>query len=153
MEKNGPKSDYLQCLKFSLFRRGDKRAVLSSDRNMYLDPELESALTKIERRHITLGIFLAGFCIVVLGTFYLAGSHAATWAAMAWIAVDLLIINPVIYMKMCPRPLRDHMKHVDLMDEEEKAFHDEKTNNNESTDRLMKKYRPIEERNEDEEGS
>ncbi len=140
-------ADYKACLK--LFMGRNRWAMImrrEGKSDVYYDRALSKALRALERRYITMIIWIVGMLICAIPAFLGANMGTVVVILVLFTLVHLLLIAPCVYMKFLPRPLCDHMKSTAVLNAAEQAYHQEEISEDPHFDRLMKKY------NSDEEG-
>lgn len=108
----------------------------------WFDEELSAAIRKIERFYLTVLVFLAGvagLCLLMIPSGI--GEMKIAAALMGWLAADCLIISPLMYMAVVPKPVRRHIKNIDELTPYEQRVRAEKSGSDEHLDKLMKKYK------------
>lgn len=58
-----------------------------------------------------------------------------------WIIFDSLVVSPLIYLAIVPKPVRRHMKPVDELTPYEQKVRSGQINKNERVENIMKKYK------------
>lgn len=106
----------------------------------WLDKDLQKAIGKIEK-------FLIPFCIAILGTIAVAlgaketmGVESVLPAITIWLALDIFILNPLLYFSVLPKPIRAHMKKIEDLSASEKKLYEEEKNTNKQAEKILKKY-------------
>ena len=108
----------------------------------WFDEELSAAIRKIERFYLTVLVFLAGavgLCSWMISSEM--GEIQVFAALLAWLLVDCLIVSPLMYMAVVPKPVRKHIKNIDELTPYEQRVRAEKMGADEHLDKLMKKYK------------
>jgi hypothetical protein len=59
----------------------------------------------------------------------------------AWFAVDCLLVSPLIYMAVVPKPVRRHIKDVNNLTPYEQRVRAEQLGQNVIADSVLKKYK------------
>ena len=142
----GAFSDYKACLKLFFSRNRWSLIMRREGRSkMYYDRALIEALRKVERKYITLIIYIAGLMICAVPAFKYGGVKIGGAVLILFTLVHLFVIAPCVYMKLLPRPLSAHMKRVEQMNAAERAYHEKEVSEDPHFDRLMQKYESDEE--------
>ena len=69
-------------------------------------------------------------------------SNAAIFIALfAWIIVDCLLISPLIYFAVMPKPVRKHIKDIDKLTPYEQKVREAELGRNERAEKILKKYK------------
>ena len=82
-------------------------------KKQYFDSELKSAASRISKTYLTTLIFIAG----IIGAISTGGSRYGGTLCLVWAVLDLLLINPVIYYAVLPKPISDHIVPEELATE------------------------------------
>ena len=59
----------------------------------------------------------------------------------AWILADCLIVSPLMYMAVVPKPVRKHIKDVGNLTPYEQKVRNEELGRNEIAEKVLKKYK------------
>ncbi|MBK5247466.1 MAG: hypothetical protein JJE49_09410, partial [Peptostreptococcaceae bacterium] len=62
-------------------------------------------------------------------------------AIVIWLAFDIFILNPLMYLMVLPKPIRAHIKKVEDLSELEKRIYEEDKNGNKRAEKILKKYK------------
>lgn len=89
----------------------------------WLMPELMNGLLKLGKYYVKLIVALIGI-IGCIATLRLGFSTTQVFGMMiAFLIIDVILITPLIYMAVLPKPIGDYMKRADeLTPEEQEAF-------------------------------
>lgn len=124
---------------WSNFRGG--KCIFRSLKDTWYDEELQKGIDKIERIFIPFLIWLVGIGVVGFNVWNrLQNPQYTVTAIVFWIFIDLLIINPLIYLAILPRPIKSHIKKITELTESEKAEIEKKKAENKQADKILKKY-------------
>ncbi len=107
----------------------------------YYDRAMSQALRKVERWYIPEAIWLIGVLACFVPVYFGVEPTSCILPAVIFTIVHLLVIVPVVYMIMLPRPFGAHMKSVGEMNAAERAFHQEEIKEDPHLERLMRKYK------------
>ncbi len=120
--------------------RGAKRIIKKVKESWY-DEELTEKISMIEKFYLTFIVFLFGI-LIVMTIFANKGYSEAVviGAAAVWFVLDCVIVSPLIYYLILPKPIRTHVKSVKDLTPEEEAIRIKRENTNERIEKLMKKY-------------
>ena len=143
----GAFADYKACLKLFLSRNRWAMIMRREGKSdVYYDRQLADALRRLERKYITMIIWIVGmliFCCVP--AFLGAGAGAVAVILALFTLVHLFVIAPCVYMKYLPRPLSMHMKSTASLNAAEQAYHKQEISEDPHFDKLMRKYASDEE--------
>lgn len=109
--------------------------------DVWYDEALQRKLSLLDKTYI--GIILwAVICIVFVILAARGMSHSIVIAVLiAWTLLYALVISPLIYMIVLPKPIKAHIKKVDSLTEYEMQLYLKEQGENEITDKLLKKYK------------
>lgn len=109
--------------------------------DVWYDEALRNKLSFLEKTYI--GIILwAIICIIFVILAVKGMPHSAAIAALIiWTVLYALVISPLIYMIVLPKPISAHIKKVDSLTEYEMQIYLREQGENEMTDKLLKKYK------------
>lgn len=139
--EKGTFKDYLTCIYLANIQFRGAKFVFPKLKRQWFDEELSKAIRKIEMLYIPFVIFTLGICaIALIGLTYMEG---LTWvyAMGAWVIVDLLVVSPLIYFMVVPKPTAAHIKDIDQLTPYEQEVRNRELNTNERVDKLLKKYK------------
>ncbi len=135
-------ADYKACLKLYFSRNRWSMLLRREGRSkVYYDRALSEALQKIERRYVTIVVWIAGMILCALPALAGLSLYAEAAILVLFTLLHVFLIAPCIYMKALPRPLSAHMKDVDQLNAAEHAYHEEEIRNDPHFEKLMRKYR------------
>ena len=118
------------------------RAFIKRLRTTWYDEALSGAINKIERTYLPFIIFMIGLTATsvagVSGGW--PGPHLAA-AIAAWILTDCLLVSPLIYFAVLPKPVRRHIKSVDELTPYELKAREAELGSNPRTEAILRKYK------------
>ncbi|MFV0517220.1 MAG: HutD family protein [Aminipila sp.] len=109
-------------------------------RNIWKDEKLYRAIDRVEKSLITYLICLVGFAIIGFSCWEYFGENLVAPAVILWILIDIIFINPLIYVIALPRPIRSHIKNIKELNEEEKHVEELRNSDNPMANKILKKY-------------
>lgn len=133
-------ADYKNALKICMktvrfnehiFKSNSKRAPL---------PVLDYAVSRLAKTYITWFIFVIGLALFMKLGYSGFGAPGAAIAIVAWILLAGLVITPLIYAFVTPRPIEKYFIHENDMNEEEKASWHKHKSKDLQMERLKKRY-------------
>lgn len=134
-------ADFKACLWLYFSRNRWSMVMRKEGRSkVYYDRELTEALRKVERRYITLILWLAEIMICCVPVFRWVGLYQGVGALILFTLLHIFVIAPCVYMIFLPRPLCRHMKSIDQLNAAEQAYHKQEISEDPHFDRLMRKY-------------
>lgn len=110
-------------------------------KGLWYSPELERKLARLDKFFVTGIVWLAGV-LICLSTMILGfGSGLVVGLVLGYTVVDLLIISPLIYLAVLPKPLNAHVKDSKNLNAYEKKLFEEQAGHDIHQEKLMHKYR------------
>lgn len=111
-------------------------------KSQWFDEALQKAINKVERIYLTTFVFVIG-AAAIIGICMNGGLSAGFMAGLlaAWFAVDCLLVSPLIYMAVVPKPVRRHIKDVNNLTPYEQRVRAEQLGQNVIADSVLKKYK------------
>ena len=111
----------------------------SSD--VWYDEALKNKLALLDRTYI--GIILwAIICVVFILLAVKGMPHtAAIIALVAWTVLYALVVSPLIYMIVLPKPIKAHIKPIDSLTDYELHLYEKELEENGMTDKILRKYK------------
>ena len=107
----------------------------------FYSPDLERGLRKIDKYYITAIVWVLGIMICLFGLKLGMSSSGVAIAMLIYTIIDFLVISPLIYLAMLPKPLAAHVKDTsNLTPAELEAFY-KQAGYDPHQERLMYKYR------------
>ena len=132
--------DFAAAFRLAVTRNKWNQAV-NKRKDVWYDEALQKALKKLDRTYITLILWVAGVVAAVAFGFGNVPDAMVALLAVAWTLLVFLLITPVIYLLVLPKPIRAHMKDVDRLTEYERRIYLRELDENEMLDKVLKKYR------------
>ncbi len=139
-EEKAGVGDFAAAFKLSLTRNKWSQAV-KKNKNVWYDEALQKALKKLDRTYITLILWVAGVLAAIIFGAGRMSEVTVVALAVVWTVLVFLLIIPVIYMLVLPKPIRAHIKDVDKLTEYEKRIYLQELDENEMLDKVLRKYR------------
>lgn len=115
--------------------------LFKSLKTKWYDEALYKGIRKIERIYITYLIFLVGLMAITLPVFSAGDDKLGLWLILVWFIFDSLVISPLIYMAILPKPISKHIKNINELTPYEKKVEEERLATNERVERIAKKYK------------
>lgn len=141
-EEKATFEDFKTAFKLSKGRSKWKQAMnKNKPADVWYDEALKSKLAFLDRSYI--GIILwAVVCMVIVILAVKGMSHMfAIGVIVGWTIGYTLLISPLIYMIVLPKPIKAHIKKVDTLTEYEMQLYLNEQGENEMTDKLLRKYK------------
>lgn len=139
-EEKATFEDFKAAFKLARGRNKWKKAT-EKKRDVWYDEALQAKLAFLDKTFIGIILWLVvSFVIVMLAVRGFSHTYAII-LIIAWTVLYGLVISPLIYMIVLPKPIKAHIKSVDSLTEYEKMLYDKEQDKNEMTDKLLKKYK------------
>ncbi|MDO4545089.1 MAG: HutD family protein [Bacillota bacterium] len=108
---------------------------------VWYDEAMQKKLRFLDKGCIT--FILWAVVIVVLGILAAMVWTADTfiWMAVIWTALHLLLIAPMIYTLVLPKPIKAHIKDVENLTEYEQKLYEQQQEENPEAEKVLKKYK------------
>ncbi|MBN7773991.1 HutD/Ves family protein [Clostridium aminobutyricum] len=119
--------------------RGSKY-IFKSRRTLWYDEQLKNSLDRLERTFLPFFVFLVGMAVAAAVSMELLDRQHFAELFLLWLAIDLILVNPLLYFFALPKPIAAHIKKLDSLTEEEKAIYEKQKSENKRLNRLLKKY-------------
>lgn len=107
----------------------------------WYSPELVKKLDTLDRFYVTGILWLIGVLLCLITMTWGFDPVTVGILVLAFTAVDLLLISPLIYMLVLPKPICRHIRKPENLNEVEQKMYNEHITRNEHQDKLMYKYR------------
>ena len=128
---------YLANVQFKL-----AKYMLKSLKTTWFDQALSKAIRKIERFYIPMIVFFIGAMAIGIYAAQTFSSEAAVLISiLVWLAIDSILITPLMYMLVVPKPVRKHIKKVENLTPYEQRVREEELGSNERLEKVLKKYK------------
>ena len=127
---------------FGLARSRNKwKKALGKYNDVWYDEALQARLALLDRTYIGFILWiLVSMAFVLLAVNGLTHVYAAVFI-IVWTVIYWLIISPLIYMLVLPKPIKAHIKQVDSLTEYERQLYEKELAENPATDKILKKYK------------
>lgn len=115
---------------------------VKSLKTTWFDEQLSGAIRKLERLYVTFFVFIIGLVTIAsMGAMNEWDSVIVLLGILAWILVDCLLISPLIYFAVMPKPVRKHIKDIDKLTPYEQKVREAELGRNERAEKILKKYK------------
>ena len=133
--------DFKKCIFIANTQFRWAKYIFKSLRNQWYDEALTAAIWKIERFYVTMFAMMFG-----LGAIVISGAALLTWPvtlalALAWIILFQLVIAPLCFLAVVPKPVAAHIKKIDELNQYERNIYESQKGVDQRMDHLMKKYK------------
>lgn len=134
--------DFKKCVYLANVQFKWAKYFIKSLKTTWFDRELSKAIAKIERYYIPMIIFFVGaMAISIFVAVKFESDLGVVLAILIWLAVNNLIITPLLYMAVVPKPVRKHIKKVSELTPYEQRIREEELGQNERLEKILKKYK------------
>ena len=115
--------------------------VLGKNKEMWYDQALSSKLQKLERTYITLLIWIIVTLIILAAGLKFMSDAAVVAAVLGWTLLHTLLLSPLIYMAVLPKPISAHIRRVDQLSRHERDMYEKEQEENQQAGKVLKKYK------------
>lgn len=116
--------------------------------NVWYDEALQAKLKRLDRIYLTFFIWVAGVILSIVPTVFGAPVTAVIATVIAWTVIHILLISPLIYMAVLPKPIKAHIKNIDELTEYERKIYEAQRGEDEQLEKLLRKYKEHDEEEE-----
>lgn len=138
--------DFLTCIYLANVQFRGAKHIFKRLKSEWNDEALTKAIRKVENLYIPFFVGLLGACAVLGLTINRLSGGMCMLAVLLWLIFDMLVVSPLIYMAVVPKPVRKHIKSIDSLTPYEEMVREQQMGSNERLDKLMKKYEKTSER-------
>ena len=139
--KKGRINDYLFTLKISSFSRKNQGMLRKKEDNIVYSKRMKENIQRIRYTFIPFFVGIVTLGIVLALAHNLFGEKSYLVALLVWGVSFALIINPIIYYMFIPKPVYEHVRFKNsLNDDEVNEFTDRRLDEN-KFDKILKKYK------------
>lgn len=134
-------ADFAACMKLSLTNFRGSRFLFPALKDIWYDEDLQDGIQKIERFYIPMFLWIAG--VTGLG-FYSASKwepFAVAFALAGWTLLMLLVVSPLLYFLVVPKPVKAHIKNLTELTEYEQGVRQREQEENPMVHKIEKKYK------------
>lgn len=132
--------DYKACLLIANTQFSLAIHLFKGLRNIWYAPKLSAAISKVKKLYLTVIALVGG----TLGIGYVLASNFSEIQMMVgllvWFIIYCLIVSPLIYMALAPKPVGRYIKKVEDLNPLEKKMMAEELAKKSYVDRTVKKY-------------
>ncbi len=134
--------DFKTCVYLANVQFRFAKYVIKSLKTTWFDEQLSGAIKKIEKLYLPFFIFIIGTVLLASAGMLEEWNNAAIGISLlAWIAADCLVISPLLYFAVVPKPVRKHIKDIDKLTPYEQKVRTAELNRNERAEKILKKYK------------
>ena len=133
--------DFKACIYLANVQFKLAKYLVPSLKNYWFDEALSAKIRLVEKLYLTFIVFMIG-AMAACGLGAATGNSSLVFVALAgWLAVDCLLVSPLIYFIFMPKPVRKHMKDVNNLTPYEQKLYEEELASNPMVDKMLKKYK------------
>jgi Uncharacterized protein conserved in bacteria len=133
--------DFLTCEYLANSRFHWSNLFFKKQKYEWIDEELQMGIDKIEKFYLPTVLYLVWLCIfVVWGAHRLQGAEWV-FVIIAITLVYMLLLSPLMYMAVVPKPVRPHIKNIMTLTPYEQRVRQAQLDSNERLDHILKKYK------------
>ena len=134
--------DFKCCIYLANVQFRWAKYIVKKLKTQWFDEALTKAINKVERIYLTTFVFIIGAVVI----FWLGANEVISMGTMAavfltWLIADCLLVSPLIYMAVVPKPVRRHIKDVNKLTPYEQKVRAEQLGQNIIADSVLKKYK------------
>lgn len=137
--------DFKKCFYLANTSFRGANFIFKNKKNEWLDEALKKAIRKIDGFYLTYIVYVIGAIAALTLTKDASAGSIALWLAI-WTLIDFVLVSPLMYMLVVPKPVGKHIKDVDKLTPYEQQVYEREMNTNERVEKLMKKYKAPEDR-------
>lgn len=128
---------------FKVARTRNKWSQMMRRKNkVWYDEAMKKKLDFIDKSYLEIIIWVIVFIIVL--SLAIKGILSVGFAFILialWTVIHGLVVTPIIYLMILPKPIRAHIKAVDSLTEYERRIYEQEMSKNDMTDKILKKYK------------
>lgn len=133
--------DFKTCIFLANTQFRGAKYIFKSLKTTWYDEELTKGIKKAESLYLTMVVFVIGTLAISLwGLSHFTAPWQWVMAAILWVALDLFVISPLIYLPFMPKPVHKHIKPLDQLTPYEQKIYEANLGRNEQLEKVMKKY-------------
>lgn len=110
-------------------------------KEQWFDEELTKAIRKLERIYLPFFTGVLGMCIVAAVSMAYADEKTCILACLVWLIADILLVSPLMYFAVAPKPVRKHIKDIHQLTPYEQGVREKQLSTNERLEKLLRKYK------------
>ncbi|MBQ4650972.1 MAG: HutD family protein [Firmicutes bacterium] len=134
--------DFKCCIYLANVQFRWAKYIVKKLKTQWFDEALSKAINKVERLYLTSMIFVLGVVAIIgLATTETISTGVMAVLFVAWVLIDCLLVSPLIYMAVVPKPVRRHIKDVNNLTPYEQRVRAEQLGQNMIADSVLKKYK------------
>lgn len=141
-------SDLKLAYKIALTRFRGSTLIVRSLRGVWFDRALQRGIERIEGAYIPYILTIIGLMVIGLTGAGRIENSLLFMLMGAWIVFALIIMVPLIFYAVLPKPIANHMKRIDSLSEEDRKLYEEDIDRNKRVNKIIKRYTMVDRRKE-----
>lgn len=133
--------DFRACVYLANVQFRGARFIFRKLKTQWFDEELSKAINKLERIYLPFFVAILGICIAAGVGLTRADEMTALLACLVWLIVDILLVSPLMYFAVVPKPVRKHIKDIHNLTPYEQGVREKQLATNERLEKVLKKYK------------
>ena len=117
---------------------------------VWYDEALQEKLNLLDRTYVTFFLWILGILLLAILTMVGLSIRGALILMLIWSGIHFLVIAPLIYTLVLPKPIAAHIKNAEELTEYERKLYEAQLRENGRVEKIMKKYRSSDENDEGE---
>ena len=139
-------SDLKLAYKIALTRFRGSTLIVRSLRGVWFDRALQRGIERIEGAYIPYILTIIGLMVIGLTGAGRIENSLLFMLMGAWIVFALIIMVPLIFYAVLPKPIANHMKRIDSLSEEDRKLYEEDIDRNKRVNKIIKRYTMVDRR-------
>lgn len=141
-------SDLKLAYKIALTRFRGSTLIVRSLRGVWFDRALQRGIDRIESTYLPYILTIIGLMVIGLTGAGKIENSILFMLMGAWIVFVLIIVVPLIFYSVLPKPIACHIKRTDSLSEEERKLYEEELSRNKRVNKIIKRYTMVDRRKE-----
>ena len=133
-------SDLKLAYNIALTRFRGSTLIVRSLRGVWFDRALQRGIDRIEGAYIPYILIIIGLMVIGLTGAGRIENSILFMLMGAWIVFALIIMVPLIFYAVLPKPIANHMKRIDSLSEEDRKLYEEDIDRNKRVNKIIKRY-------------
>lgn len=134
-------ADFKDCFVIANTQFRGAQYLFKKLRTRWYDEALCEGMKKIDKFYLTFFIYLIGLIVITVVGIEKFKTIEWIMGIGIWTLVDIIIISPLLYMAVVPKPVAKHIKDINNLTPYEQKVFERQSGANERLERLLKKYR------------
>jgi len=134
--------DFRCCIYLANVKFRWAKYIVKRLKTQWFDEALTKAIKKIERFYLTTAVFvIVAVAIAMLNALGKISGPVCVVLLIAWLIADCLLVSPLMYMAVVPKPVRKHIKDVASLTPYEQKVRAEQLGTVEQVEKVLRKYK------------